>query len=440
MITGIEGIAVKARENKSLQFTSIAHHITRDRLRDNLKLIPGSTSVGIDQQDVNAAKLEFSNWSKEMIDAVHRRGYKPPPTRRVYIPKPGKTKAMRPISIPTVSDRVLQKTVSDVLTAIYEQDFLDCSYGGRPGRSAHQAIATLHTAVTAGRVNWVFEADLKDFFGSLNHGWVERFLLHRVKDPRIITLLKRWLRAGVMENGERHATTEGAAQGGPISVLISNIYLHYVLDLWIEKVVKPKMKGEVYYMRYLDDFVLCFQYKADAERFRGVLPKRLDKFSLVLEPNKTQLVRFGRFAARNSNVDGEKLQTIYFLGFTFYCSKNRHGRFKLALRTEKSRYRRSYAKMKLILRSCRHAPARDQVKIINLRLSGHYRYYGVAGNWEPIKSYYYFTLKYWRKALSSRSQNGNVSWDKLNHILTIYPLCVPKIYVPYKDIGSLASL
>ena len=440
MQTGIKGIAEKARGDKTLQFTSIAHYITSTRLRNNLKLISGSSGVGVDKQDVHAAKIEFSSWSKEMLDAVHRRGYKPPPTRRVYIPKPGKAKARRPISIPTVSDRVLQKSTADVLNAIYEQDFLDCSYGGRPNRSAHKAIATLHLAISSRKVNWVFEADLKNFFGSLNHGWVERFLSHRVKDPRILTLIRRWLRAGVIDNGTHQKTTEGAAQGGPISVLISNIYLHYVLDLWIEKVVKPKLKGEVYYVRYLDDFVLCFQYQSDALRFKEALPNRLSKFSLALEPDKTRLVKFGRWASRDSKLHKRKLQTICFLGFTFYCSENRHGRFKLGMKTERSRYRRSCANMKSLLMRIRHAPVRDQAKLINLRLGGHFRYYGVAGNSELIRNYYYFTVKYWRKALSTRSQNGKVNWDKMNHILRTFPLCMSKIYVSYHDISHLASL
>jgi RNA-directed DNA polymerase len=369
MTTGIERIVTKAREDKKLRFTSLAHHITLPRLWDNLKKIPLTTAVGIDQQDVKSAKETFANWSSEMLEEIHRKGYKPPPTRRVYIPKPGKTQ-LRPISVPTVIDRGLQKTVADVLNAIYEEDFLDCSFGGRPNRSAHQAVATLHTAVSAKKVSWIYEADLKNFFGSLNQDWVERFLSLRVGDPRIMTLIRRWLKAGVMEDGQLWATTEGTVQGGPISVLISNIYLHYVLDLWIEKVVKPRMKGEVYYIRYLDDFVLCFQYHADAVRFRDVLVKRLEKFSLQLEPSKTRLVEFGRFAEKWAKTKGKKLETIYFLGFTLYCSKNRLGRYKVGMKTEKSRLKRSYAKMKRVLRRDRHKSLPEQRKMINVMLSG----------------------------------------------------------------------
>lgn len=439
MTTGIERIATKSREDRKLRFTSLAHHITQLGLLENLYKIPTSTAAGIDQQDVKSAKENFATWAEKMISEIHRGGYKPPPTRRVYIPKPGKTQ-LRPIAVPTVADRALQKTVADVLNAIYEQDFLNCSFGGRPNRSAHQAVATLHTAISAKKVGWIYEADLKNFFGSLNQDWVERFLSLRVGDPRIMTLIKRWLKAGVMEDGQLQATTEGTVQGGPISVLISNIYLHYVLDLWIEKVVKPKMKGEVYYVRYLDDFVLCFQYHADAVRFRDVLVKRLEKFSLQLEPDKTRLVEFGRFAAKWAKVNEKKLETIYFLGFTLYCSKNRLGRFKVGIKTEKSRLKRSHAKMKMVLRRDRHKSLPEQRKMINVMLSGHYRYYGVAGNGQSLNRFYYFTLKYWRKVLSSRSQNGKVNWKRYNRILELFPLCRPKLYLPYEAMPKLAML
>jgi RNA-directed DNA polymerase len=398
-----------------------------------------NTSVGVDKQNVKSAKESFDSWSKVMLQSMHNKGYKPPPTRRVYIPKPGKT-AMRPIAVPTVQDRCLQKSVSDVLNSIYEQDFLPCSYGGRPKRSAHQAIANLNVAISARKVSWVFEADLKNFFGSLNQDWVEQFLKHRVGDLRITNLIRRWLKAGVMEEGKHLESNTGTAQGGPISVLISNIYLHYVLDLWIEKAVKPKMLGEVYYIRYLDDFVLCFQHRSDAMRFKQVLPKRLEKFSLELEPSKTKLLEFGRFAKQNASSRGKKVDTFNFLGFTFYCDRNRRGGFKVGMKTEKSRLSRSYAKMKLVLQRIRHRPIREQSKLINIMLNGHYRYYGVGGNWRCIDHFLNFTLRYWRKALSSRSQNGKVNWKKFHNILKIFPLSQPKLYLSFKAISKMATL
>ena len=218
-----------------------------------------------------------------------------------------------------------------------------------------------------------------------------------------------------------------------------NIYLHYVLDLWIDKVVKPRMQGYVYYTRYLDDFVLCFEYKSDANRFRSVLSKRLEKFCLSLELTKTKLLEFGRFAERGKETKG-KAETFNFLGFTFYCTKNRKGGFKVGMKTEKSRLRRSCAKMKEILLRIRHTPVREQRKMINVRLSGHYRYYGVGGNAYCIDHFYYFTLRFWRKALSSRSQNGKVNWVKFNKILKIFPLRQPKLSLPYTAMKGLVTL
>lgn len=439
MTTTVDKIANKAREDRELKFTSLAHHITTERLWSCLNSIPRNTGMGIDKQDVNEAKESFNIWSKPLLQAMHNKGYKPPPTRRVYIPKPG-SQSMRPIAVPTIQDRCLQKATSQVLNSIYEQDFLPCSYGGRPNRSAHLAIADLHMAISAKKVSWVFEADLKNFFGSLNQDWVERFLEHRVGDPRIVTLIRRWLKAGVMEEGQHVKTEQGTAQGGPISVLISNIYLHYVLDLWIEKVVKPKLKGEVYYIRYLDDFVLCFQLRSDAMKFKHVLPKRLEKFSLTLEPNKTKLIEFGRYAKRDAGKRGLKVATFNFLGFTFFCDRNQQGRFKVGMKTQKSRLSRSKAKMKSILLRIRHRPIQEQSKLINVMLKGHYRYYGVAGNSRCIDHFLNFTTRYWRKALSSRSQNGKINWTKFNRIISIFPLPQPRLYLSYRALSKLATL
>jgi len=439
MITGIERIAAKARQDKKLCFTSLAHHITQEQLAASLKRIPKSSSAGVDGQSVEAAREQFAHWSEEIIGAMHRGGYHPPPVRRVYLPKPGKDEK-RPISIPTVADRALQGATASVLNAIYEQDFLDCSFGGRPGRSAHQALATLQMAIGSKRVSWIYEADLKNFFGSLSQDWIEQFLLKRVGDPRILRLIRRWLKAGVMEAGEYRPTENGAPQGGPISALISNIYLHYVLDLWIEYKVKPRMKGEIYYIRYLDDFVVCFQYHADAIRFQRVITKRLEKFSLAIAPDKTRLIQFGRFATKWVKSKGKKVATFCFLGFRLYCSKNKNGNFKVGLKTQKQRLHRSCTNMKMLLRKIRHLPMREQIKAINLRLLGHYRYYGVAGNSGSLERLYRLTVRYWRKMLSSRSQKGHLSWKRYNQLLKLFPIPKPKLYLPFGKIKQLACL
>ena len=278
MQAGLERIADKARSDRELCFTSLAHHITLPLLWDSLNAITSSSATGVDMMDVLTAKETFNEWAPQLLESVHRKGYRPPPVRRVYIPKPGKAEK-RPIGVPTVIDRALQRgAVSKVLEPIYEQDFRQSSFGGRPKRSAHNALATLHGAIQKRRVNWVYEADLKSFFSSLSHEWLERFLAHRVADPRIATLIKRWLKAGVLEQGEFTDTELGTPQEGSISVLISNLYLHYVLDLWIEKKVGPKLEGELYYVRYIDDFVVCFEHAESAKRFERVLHKRNRSF------------------------------------------------------------------------------------------------------------------------------------------------------------------
>src|SRR5262249_14933660 len=312
METGLERIAAKARSEPKLRFTSLAHHVTRGRVWENLCQIPKDSSPGVDGQTVPEAKESFGEWIDEMLQSMHRQGYQAPDVRRVYIPKPGKQEK-RPLGVPCVADWALQRSVAQVLSAIYEQDFLPCSFGGRPGRGAHQALATLHEVISGGKVEWVLEADLKNFFGSLSHEWMLRFVEHRVGDPRLISLIRRWLKANVLEDEELHANEMGTPQGGSISVLLSNVYLHYVLDLWFERVVK--LRGEAYLVRYIDDFVLCFQYREDALRVQDALRKRLGKFGLTLEPTKTKLVEFGRFAQRHASKHGRKRpETIYFFG------------------------------------------------------------------------------------------------------------------------------
>src|ERR1700691_5551421 len=354
METKLEQIAVKARCEPKLRFASLAHHITRDRVQRNLLQIPKWSAAGVDGQTVEATKESFEGWIEPMLQSIHRQGYRAPNIRRVYIAKPGKTEK-RPLGVPTVADRALQRSTAQVLSAIYEQDFLPCSFGGRPGRGAHQALATLHEMIAGRKVEWILEADLKKYFGSLSHDGMLRFVAHRVGDPRLISLIRRWLKASVLEDEELHPNEEGTPQGGSISVLLSNVYLHYVLDLWFERVVKPRLRGEACMVRYIDDFVICFQYRSDALRVQDALRRRLGKFGLTLEPAKTKLVEFGRFAQRHAGKRGRsRPETIYFLGFTLYCTRNRKGNFKVGMRTEKSRLRRSLTSLQELMQQIRH--------------------------------------------------------------------------------------
>jgi group II intron reverse transcriptase/maturase len=440
MGTGLERIAAKARNETKLRFTSLAHHVTTESIWESLCHIPKDSAPGCDGQTVAEAKEEFKVWVEPMVSSVHRQGYHPPPIRRVYIPKPGKQEK-RPLGVPCVTDRALQRSVAQVLSAIYEQDFLSCSFGGRPGLSAHRALATLNEVIAGRKVSWVLEADLKNFFGSLSHGWLLRFVEHRVGDPRIISLIRHWLKAGVLEDGAVQPNEEGTPQGGSISVLLSNLYLHYVLDLWVDRVVKPRMRGEVYLVRHIDDFVLCFQYRSDALRVQRVLCKRLEKFGLALEPSKTKLVEFGRFAQRHASKRGRKRpETIYFLGFTLYCSRNRQGHFKVGFRTEKSRLLRSVAHLTDLMRRMRHLPVREQAINLNRVLRGHYAYYGFAGNLRALRQVYRWVERYWHKMLCSRSRKGYVRWEAFQRIQQRYPLQRPKLVLPFRELQRHAVL
>lgn len=440
MATGLERIAAKARCEPKLRFTSLAHHITRERVWANLCQIPNRSAPGVDGQTVTEAKESFGEWVDAMLQSIYRQGYRAPDIRRVYIPKPGKQEK-RPLGVPCVADRALQRSTAQVLSAIYEQEFLPCSFGGRPGLSAHHGLATLNEVIAGAKVGWVLEADLKNFFGSLSHDWLLRFVEHRVGDPRLISLIRRWLKAGILEDGEVHPNEEGTPQGGSISVLLSNVYLHYVLDLWFERVVKPRLQGEAYLVRYIDDFVLCFQYRADALRVQEALCKRLGKFGLTLEPTKTKLVEFGRFAQQYAAKRGRKRpETIYFLGFTLYCTRNLKGNFKVGMRTEKSRLRRSLLSLQDLMRRMRHLPVREQGDNLNAVLRGHYAYYGIAGNFRALQKVHRAVERYWHKMLCSRSRAGGITWEVFHQIRERVPLLRPKLSLPYREFQAIAVL
>jgi len=439
MNTKLERVAAKAQKETNLKFTSLTHHITKELIWENLARMSKCTAPGIDNETVGGALKDFNLWIEKLMNSIHRKSYKPPAVRRVWIPKPGKSEK-RPIGVPTVVDRALQRSTAEVLSAIYEQDFLNCSFGGRPKRGAHNALATLNEIIAGEKVSWVLEADLKNFFGSLDHAWMLKFVEHRVGDPRVITMIKRWLKAGVLEDGIIQVSDVGTPQGGSISVLLSNIYLHYVLDLWFEKVVKARLKGEAYLIRYIDDFIVCFQYHSDATRFHEVLKKRLGKFALTLESNKTRLIEFGRFATKHAREKGKKLETVYFLGFTHYCTRNRKGNFMVGRKTEKMRLRRSIIRLQATLREIRHAPIKEQVTVINSVLRGHYNYYGMAGNMKSLFRIYHRTEQYWRRMLSSRCSKGYVTWEKFNAIKSMFPLLRPKLSIPYTELKAYAML
>lgn len=441
METALDRITAKARREPKLTFTSLAHHLTLDRLRTNLSHMDKGSATGVDGQTV-AEVFENLDWlAKEVLRQIHTQGYHPPPVRRVWIPKPGKAEK-RPIGIPTVLDRALQKSAAQVLEAIYEPDFLNGSFGGRPGRSAHHALGTLNEIIAGKKVSYILAADLRNFFGSLDHAWVMRFVQLRVGDPRLLTLIRRWLKAGVMmPDGAVEDVTQGTPQGGSISVLLSNVYLHYVLDLWFEKKIRRQLEGEAYWVRYLDDFVLCFQYRSEALRVRKLLEERLKQFGLELVPEKTRLIAFGRFAHRDAAKHGKRRpETFSFLGFTHYCTRNRQGNFKVERRTERKRLQRAVQTIEKRIRGMLHAPVHEQQHVLNQYLRGHYNYYGIAGNIKSLLRIYRLTEKLWRKTLSRRSQDGEVHWRKFQKLKQRCPLARPKLSISYVDLQAYAKL
>jgi len=439
MTTGLEGVAAKARVETKLVFTSLAHHVTKDLIKESLEHIPLGTAPGLDGIGVGTARETFEDWVGEMVTSIHRQCYKAPPVRRVWIPKPGKTEK-RPIGVPNTADRALQRSVMMVLNAIYEEDFLDCSFGGRPGRGQHNALVTINEVIGRKKVNWVLEADLKNFFGSLDHGWLLRFVEHRVGDPRILSLVRKWLKAGVMEGSIFEESEVGTPQGGSISVLLSNLYLHYVLDLWFEKAIKPKLEGECYLIRYIDDFIVCFEYKRDAERFVSVLEKRLAKFSLALEPSKTGLIEFGRFAERNAKAKNRKPRTLYFLGFTHYCTTSRKGQFLVGRKTERTRLRRSMSNLQDRIREAMHWNVTDQIDRINRTLRGHYNYYGMGGNSRSLSKIYNLAKLYLKKTLNRRSRKGSITWELFDKIMKKHPILQPYLKIPYTEFKNYVML
>lgn len=423
MTTGFERITIKAQKDKAMVFDSLLHHLTADLVRKHLYKMKTDTAVGTDSENLAIAKQSADKWIPERIESIHRKGYRAPPVRRVYIPKPG-TRKERPLGIPTVQDRAIQSAVAEILGQIYESDFLNQSFGGRPGIGAHHAVVNFQTEVYKRGTKYVLNLDLENFFGSVDHDWLMKFLRHRIGDPRVLNLIQRWLRAGVIEEKCFNRTSIGVPQGGPVSVLLSNIYLHYALDLWLDRVVRVNLQGNMQFIRYLDDCLVLFDNKRDLDRARIAITKRLEKFSLKLNQEKTTQVSFGRSSGRSHG-------TVNFLGFAFYGTRSRKGRYKVGIKTEKSRLNRGIQRVKELMRGCRHAPIPLQSKVINRFLLGHYNYYGVGSNGDCLWAMHKQVFLYWRKQLCRRSQKGRYHWSRYLQLLEYFPLCQVKIKLPY---------
>lgn len=391
--------------------------------------MPANKATGVDRKTKEEYGKALDENIKNLTEKMKRQAYKPQPVRRVYIPKEG-TDKKRPLGIPAYEDKLVQGVLNKILTAIYEQEFMDNSYGFRPGRSCHDALKALNTIITTKKVSYIVDADIKGFFDNVDHEWMMKFIEERIQDPNILRLIVRFLKAGAMEEGNKLETDKGTPQGGIISPTLANVYLHYVLDLWFEKKVKKESRGEAYIIRYADDFICCFQYKEDAENFYRKLEERLREFGLEVAKEKTKIIEFGRFAEETRERKGQgKPETFGFLGFTHYCNKSKKGYFKVKRKTSKKKFKEKLKKCKAWLKENMHESVVNLIKRLNKKLVGHYRYYGVTDNFEMINSFKYRVTKqlYW--TLNRRSQRRDYSWSKLAQVLKKYPIAKPKIYV-----------
>ena len=420
-----------ARRDRDVRFTALLHHVSVDRLRDAYRAIRPDAAAGVDGITWREYGLDLEANLRDLHARVHRGAYRAIPARRAYIPKPDGR--LRPLGIAALEDKVLQRAVVEVLNAIYEQDFLGFSYGFRPGRSPHDALDALAVGLERRRVRWVLDADIRDFFSRLDQGWLEKFLEHRIADRRVLRLIQKWLRAGVIEDGEWSRTEEGTAQGASASPLLANVYLHYVFDLWADQWRRRNARGDVILVRYADDYLAGFEHREDAERFLAELRGRLAKFGLELHPDKTRLIEFGRFAARDRARRGDRRpETFEFLGFTHMCAKDRHGRFKLRRTTSKKRMRAKLHAVKAELRRRRHHPIPEQGRWLASVLRGHYRYYAVPDNINALQTFRDQTMRHWHKALRRRSQRSRLAAGRMQRIATRW-LPRPRIHHPWPN-------
>jgi group II intron reverse transcriptase/maturase len=410
------------------------HHLTPELITQCLNAIPDKSATDVDGITVEQVKANLSWMLPPILKAIHQRRYQAPPVRRVYIPKPDGRK--RPLGIPTVLDRAIQAAMAQILNQIYEQDFIDSSFGFRQGRGCHNALATLGMLIYEQKMLTALEVDIRDFFGTIDHCWMVRFLEHRVGDRRVIKLIKAWLKAGTMDQGAVTQPELGTAQGGSISPLLANIYLHYVLDLWWDKKILPKLAAKAALVRYCDDFVLLFKSSQDAQTVHHLLKVRLAQFGLHVADEKTHMTDLGP----KKPGDGNRRRRIDFLGFTIYRTRTRSKtRYKVVYRTQSKRFARSKKAMRHRLRQMMHDGLEAQSAYLCAVLRGHYNYYGLAGNSQKLQRFWNEARKAWRFCLSKRSQRGQYSWQQMKRkVFEQYPLPLPRIKIGYRQLRSYA--
>jgi RNA-directed DNA polymerase len=417
--------------DKKVRFTSLMHHLYNpDTLREAYFGLKRDAAPGVDGQTWQHYGQDLEANLQDLSDRLKRKAYRAKPARRAYIPKADGRQ--RPLGVTTLEDKLVQRATTEVLNAIYEADFLGFSYGFRPGRNQHNALDALYVGLLTRKVNWVLDADIRGFFDAINREWLMKFVEHRIADPRVGRLIRKWLNAGVLEDGVRTCSETGTVQGGSISPLLANIYLHYAFDLWVQHWRKTQARGDVIVVRYADDFIVGFQHRAEAERFLTALRERFAKFALELHPEKTRLIEFGPWAALNRQKRGlGKPETFNFLGFTHICAKKRGGKnFTVLRQTMRKRLAAKLAEVKAELRRRMHDPVPAVGKWLRTVIDGHCRYYGVPMNSPALRLFRFRIGWLWQRALSRRSQRGRVPWDRMTRLIARY-LPPVRIHHPY---------
>jgi RNA-directed DNA polymerase len=410
--------------------TSLYHHVTDvDNLRSCFEYLDGTKAVGIDGVAKEEYRKDLEENLANLSERLKRMGYIPQDRKRTYIPKSGSEKG-RPLAISAFEDKIVEMATKRVLESIYEPMFLECSYGYRPGRSPHQCIDAIGTTIQQKRINHVVEADIRSYFDRINWDWLDKFLRHRIGDERLLRLIRRLLRAGIMEDGLIHVSEEGAPQGTIVSPILSNVYLHYVLDLWFAKRVKPHAKGEAHLFRFADDFLGAFQYKEEAETFERNLKDRLEGFGLEVAPEKTRRVEYGPFAAQNSKRKGSNCPAFTFLGLTHYCGRTRHGHFKVKRYTSVKKFRGKLREYTTWIKDQRgKMPTGELMRRAKARIQGHLNYYAITDNSRMCNMYHYWFTQITFKWLNRRSQRLSYNWGQFNQMLKSVKWPKPKIKV-----------
>lgn len=422
-------ITEKARTNKRLKFTSLIHHINEENLVRCYQELKRNRASGIDNITVEEYGKNLKENISNLLRNLKTKSYKPQPVKRVYIPKPGKRDEKRGLGLPTVEDKLVQLMVKKILEAIYETEFLDSSYGFRPNRNCIQAVYKLNQEVMKKPINFIAEVDIRKFFDTINHYWLQRCLEERIADSNLMWLVRRILKAGVIDNGEYQVNDRGTMQGGNLSLLLANIYLHYVLDLWFEKKFKPQTKGYVGLIKYCDNFVVCCESEQDAKGFIEQLEERFSKFGLTLSPDKTKVIKFGRKVWQLWKKGGEKPQTFDFLGFTHCCGTSRYGYFSMVHKTTRKNLSCKLQEIKEWIKKVKNSLSlKEWWPVLKAKLIGHYSYFGISGNYRSLQQFYYLVRRVVFKGVNRRSQRKSMTWEMFQQYLQWNPLPVPRIY------------